>query len=72
MRAEDRRHDATVGQIGRLQRVLDNDDDYVTPLDMLAELRDDNKTLAAQACDEAERRDLVPVRSSTWRARWTR
>ena len=48
----------SVGQIGRLQRVLDNDADYVTPLDMLAELRDDNKQLAAHMrethglCDE--------------------
>jgi starvation-inducible DNA-binding protein len=33
----------SVGHIGRLQRVLDNDADYVTPQDMLAELRDDNK-----------------------------
>src|SRR5262249_25174631 len=32
----------SIGQIGRMQRVLDNDADYVTPLDMLAELRDDN------------------------------
>src|SRR5215510_11995872 len=37
----------SIGHIGRLQRVLDNDADYVTPLDMLAELRDDNKQLAA-------------------------
>jgi starvation-inducible DNA-binding protein len=37
----------SIGQIGRLQRVLDNDADYVTPLDMLAELRDDNKQLVA-------------------------
>jgi starvation-inducible DNA-binding protein len=37
----------SIGQIGRLQRVLDNDADFVTPLDMLAELRDDNKQLAA-------------------------
>jgi starvation-inducible DNA-binding protein len=37
----------SVGQIGRLQRVLDNDADYVVPLDMLAELRDDSKQLAA-------------------------
>ena len=37
----------SVGQIGRLQRVLDNDADYVAPLDMLAELRDDSKQLAA-------------------------
>ena len=48
----------SIGQIGRLQRVLDNDADYVTPLDMLAELRDDNKQLAAymrevhSLCDE--------------------
>ena len=37
----------SIGQINRLQRVLDNDADFVTPLDMLAELRDDNKQLAA-------------------------
>src|SRR5580693_931109 len=37
----------SVGQISRSQRILDNDADYVTPLDMLAELRDDNKRLTA-------------------------
>jgi starvation-inducible DNA-binding protein len=37
----------SIGQIGRLQRVLDNDAEYVSPLDMLAELRDDNKQLVA-------------------------
>jgi len=37
----------SVGHIGRLQRMLDNDSAYVTPLDMLAELRDDNKQLVA-------------------------
>lgn len=48
----------SIGHISRLQRVLDNDADYVTPLDMLAELRDDNKQLATQLrethalCDE--------------------
>jgi len=48
----------SIGQIGRLQRVLDNDADYVTPPDMLAELRDDNLQLAARMrethalCDE--------------------
>ncbi len=48
----------SIGHIGRLQRVLDNDADYITPLDMLAELRDDNKQLAASMrethslCDE--------------------
>src|ERR1700720_4717821 len=37
----------SIGHIARLQRLLDNDADFVTPLDMLAELRDDNKQLAA-------------------------
>jgi starvation-inducible DNA-binding protein len=30
-----------------MQRIQDNDADFVTPLDMLAELRDDNKQLEA-------------------------
>src|SRR3974390_1570381 len=38
----------SIAEIGRLQRVLDNEADYVTPLDMLAELRDDNQQLAAR------------------------
>ncbi len=38
----------SVGHIARLQRILDNDADYVTAQDMLAELRDDNKDLAAR------------------------
>ena len=38
----------SVGHIARIQRLLDNDADYVEPLDMLAELREDNKTLAAR------------------------
>ena len=48
----------SIGHIARLQRVLDNDADYVTPQDMLAELRDDNTQLAARmrathtVCDE--------------------
>jgi starvation-inducible DNA-binding protein len=48
----------SIGQIARLQRVLDNDADFVAPMDMLAELRDDNKQLAAHLrethtlCDE--------------------
>jgi starvation-inducible DNA-binding protein len=37
----------SIGEIGRLQRVKDNDADFVAPLDMLAELRDDNRQLAA-------------------------
>ena len=48
----------SIGQISREQRVLDNDAEYVEPRDMLAELADDNKTLAAglreahDVCDE--------------------
>jgi starvation-inducible DNA-binding protein len=48
----------SIGQIARMQRVADNDAEYVDPLDMLAELREDNKTLAARlrevhdVCDE--------------------
>ena len=38
----------SIGHIARLQRVLDNDAQYVTPLDMLAELRDDNEQLATR------------------------
>jgi starvation-inducible DNA-binding protein len=37
----------SIGQISRQQRILDNDADYVTPLDMLAELRQDNLQLTA-------------------------
>jgi starvation-inducible DNA-binding protein len=48
----------SIGHIGRLQRILDNDADFVTPMDMLAEVRDDNKRLGASLrevhglCDE--------------------
>jgi starvation-inducible DNA-binding protein len=35
----------SIGQISRTQRLLDNDAEYVEPLDMLAELEEDNKTL---------------------------
>jgi starvation-inducible DNA-binding protein len=42
-----------------LQRVLDNDAEFVTPLDMLSELRDDNVGMIArlkevhETCDDA-------------------
>ena len=48
----------SIGHIGRLQRVSDNDAEFVTPLDMLAELREDNARLADRmrethgVCDE--------------------
>ncbi len=37
----------SIGQVSKLQRILDNDAEYVEPLDMLSELRDDNKALVA-------------------------
>jgi starvation-inducible DNA-binding protein len=49
----------SIGQISRLQRIKDNDAEYVDPLDMLSELREDNKALvlsmraAHDLCDEA-------------------
>jgi starvation-inducible DNA-binding protein len=48
----------SIGHIARTQRILDNDADYVSPLDMLAELREDNKQMVAamreahNVCDE--------------------
>ena len=48
----------SIGHVARLQRVLDNNAEYVAPDDMLAELRDDNKQVAARLrethglCDE--------------------
>lgn len=41
----------SISHIARLQRVLDNDADYVTPHEMLAELREDNAQLAARLRD---------------------
>jgi starvation-inducible DNA-binding protein len=38
----------SIGSISHTQRVSDNDADYVEPLDMLAELAEDNRTLAAR------------------------
>jgi len=48
----------SVGHVARLQRIFDNDADYVAPADMLAELREDNFQLAERLrethalCDE--------------------
>jgi len=38
----------SIGHIARIQRVKDNDAEYVDPMDMLAELREDNQALAAR------------------------
>jgi len=53
----------SIAHIARLQRIKDNDADFVSPQDMLAELRDDNLRLISQmrethsVCDE--RRDVA-------------
>src|SRR5579863_7120890 len=50
----------SIGHIARLQRVADNDADFVTPEDMLAELHEDEKALVLSMrathtlCDDAE------------------
>jgi starvation-inducible DNA-binding protein len=49
----------SIGHIARLQRIEDNDAEYVDPLDMLSELREDNKAMvlsmraAHDLCDDA-------------------
>jgi starvation-inducible DNA-binding protein len=49
----------SIGQISRLQRIADNDAEFVEPLGMIAELRDDNAILTRHmrethsVCDEA-------------------
>jgi starvation-inducible DNA-binding protein len=50
----------SIGQIGKLQTIQDNDESYVPPREMLRELMEDNKRMAAamrkahQLCDERE------------------
>ena len=49
----------SIGHVARLQRIADNDADYVDAADMLAELREDNRALetsmraAHDLCEEA-------------------
>jgi starvation-inducible DNA-binding protein len=53
----------SIGHIAQLQRISDNDAEFVDPSDMLAELREDNKSLAERlreahnVCEE--HRDLA-------------
>jgi starvation-inducible DNA-binding protein len=53
----------SIGDIARQQRILDNDAAYVEPADMLAELREDNQTLAARMREAhdlcSEHRDIA-------------
>lgn len=61
----------SIGEIARLQRISDNDADYVDPLDMLAELRSDNQAMIAalreihDLCDE-ERDVATASLIETW------
>ena len=49
----------SIGHIGRVKRIADNDAEYVTPQDMLSELLEDNRALvlsmrsAHDLCDDA-------------------
>ena len=49
----------SIGQISRLQRIMDNNAEYVEPLDMIAELRENNAILTRSMrevhslCDKA-------------------
>lgn len=49
----------SIGHIARLKKVVDNDADFVEPLDMLGELREDNQSLITRMteihdlCDQA-------------------
>ncbi len=36
----------SIGEISRTQRIVDNDAEYVEPMDMLSELREDNRSMA--------------------------
>ncbi len=61
----------SIGHIAKLQRIADNEADYVTPEDMLSELRDDNLDLAARmreahgVCD-----DMGDVASASLLENW--
>jgi starvation-inducible DNA-binding protein len=56
----------SIGHIARLQRLSDNDADFVTPINMLAELREDNQQLVAnlrETHDVCEKRGDVATAS---------
>ena len=56
----------SIGEIARLQRIKDNDADFVAPLDMLRELMNDNKALTKsmrEAHEVADRNEDVATTS---------
>ncbi|MFO0681747.1 MAG: DNA starvation/stationary phase protection protein [Sandaracinus sp.] len=61
----------SIGHIARLSRVLDNDAAYVEALDMLAELAEDNRQLAARMRDVHDVvADLRDVASASLLENW--
>jgi hypothetical protein len=61
----------SIGHIARLQRLSDNDADYVDPPDMLAELREDNPAHCSPACGKlttfaTKRTTSLPAGSACW------
>jgi starvation-inducible DNA-binding protein len=56
----------SIGHIAKLQRVVDNDEAFLTPLEMLQELMQDNKAMAAamrHAHEVADKHDDVATAS---------
>jgi starvation-inducible DNA-binding protein len=56
----------SIGHVAKLQRIEDNDEEYVAPRDMLRELMEDNKELAAhmrEAHQVTEKHDDVATTS---------
>ena len=64
--SEDRRHHLrSIGHVRRLQRILDNDADYVTPKDMLSELHGRQRTADDEPAPDAR----CATTTATWPAR---
>jgi starvation-inducible DNA-binding protein len=56
----------SIGHIAKLQRIADNDDEFVAPIDMLRELMEDNKAFTVNmrgAHEVAEKNDDVATTS---------
>jgi starvation-inducible DNA-binding protein len=60
----------SIGHIGRLQRIVDNDAECVDPLYMLSELREDNKALAQHARSTRSSAETGDVTSTSLLETW--
>ena len=58
----------SIGHIAKLQRIKDNDADYVDAQDMLAELREDNSKLRTLQAEPAS--DPTAVEQTTQQVKW--